>query len=143
MAGCVTQHFGTVVPKKLVESWRSTEDQQQFIGQAEILPTVVAKTTWGGFLKNKLVMFYIDNESARISLIKGSSPVEASQSLLSRNAELDIQLGCRSYYARVPTCCNIADAPSRLEDHELRTAFQSKATAPRLEGHNLAQHCLR
>ena len=140
--GMVEEHFGAKVPPQMVESWKAYQGQQQFIGQAEILPTVVAKETWKEKLKGRLCIFYIDNESARYGLIKGTSPAKASQELLLENARLDSALGCRCFYGRVPTCCNIADAPSRLDDFELRVVWNSKPVVPRYQGGAFASSSL-
>ena len=64
-------------------------------------------------------MFFIDNDSARFALISMNSPVEASADIILQVAKLDmIEPGLR-WYARVPTVCNPADAPSRLDFKKL------------------------
>jgi len=44
--GEVVQCFGMELPAKFIDSWKSRESQTQVIGQAELLPVLVAKWTW-------------------------------------------------------------------------------------------------
>lgn len=90
-------------------------DQKQVIGQAEIFPVLVAKLTWASELARRRVIFFIDNESAKIALIRAYSPILASLKIALECSAWDFQNDCSSWYARVPTICNVADCPSRME----------------------------
>ena len=90
-------------------------DQKQVIGQAELFPLLVARLTWSERLRGRSVIFFIDNESARIAAIKSYSPVLPSLRILMQCIGIDFELGISPWHARVPTCCNIADGPSRLD----------------------------
>ena len=48
--------------------------KQQIVGQAEILPCLMARLIWSHKLKGRAVLNYVDNEAARFALIKGGSP---------------------------------------------------------------------
>ena len=59
-------------------------------------------------------MFYIDSNSARQALIRGSSPCWSSQLLLLVNSAIGAQSRMSAWFSRVPGYCNPADEPSRL-----------------------------
>ena len=98
----------------------SRDQKKQLIGQAEILPTLLAKLTWPKKFENRSNLTFIDNDSARFSLVRGYSPVLDSASMVNENRLLDAQVATMSWYARVSTFSNIADGPSRLDFSEVR-----------------------
>jgi hypothetical protein len=100
------------VPGHIATSWR-TGASGQVIGQAEIHPVVVAKNTWAHYLKDTSAIFLIDNDSARDALIKGYSPSLSSCRIIAESSAADARLALAPWYERVPSYCNIADAPSR------------------------------
>ena len=106
--------FGTEVPKAVVEGWKTKQTQTQVIGQAEIFPALMARLVWAKELRDERTIFFIDNESARLALVKAYSPVLASLRLIMECLEWDQKSDCFPWYARVPTYSNLADGPSRL-----------------------------
>ena len=84
------------------------------IGQAEIFPTLIARLTWKDRLKNRRVLYFIDNEAARLGLVKSYSPVLPSLDIIMACIGWDYQQRSTPWYARVPTACNLADGPSRM-----------------------------
>ena len=52
------------------------------MGQAEVLPVLVAKVTWAKHLKHRKVLWFIDNDSAKAALGSGSSPVRDTFAML-------------------------------------------------------------
>ena len=58
-------------------------------------------------------MLLVDNESAKWSLIRGYSSVDASAEILGAIGVKDAELGSFDFYQRVPTEANLADGPSR------------------------------
>ena len=129
------QAFGAMLSRKAVMCLASKEHQEQVIGQAEILPVLIAKSIWGDKLRNRKVIYFIDNDSARLALIKGYSPVLASLLLIMTSAQQDAELSSAPWYARVPTHSNPADEPSRMESTELRKKG-ALLVEPRLKGFN-------
>ena len=113
-------------------AWKSKLEQKQVIGQAEIFPVLVAKLTWGEKLKGRRVIFFLDNESAKIALIRAYSPVLASLKLVMESSAWDFHNNCSAWYARVPTCCNIADEPSRMVIGEFLLKLGVKVVRPSL-----------
>ena len=118
-------YFGVQVLDPLVSAW-SVDDKTQLIGQAELLPVLLAKTTWPSEFKNRFNITFIDNNSARFGLIRGYSPVRESAAIINETWLMDSELATGSWYARVPTASNIADKPSRLEFSELEKLPRAK-----------------
>jgi len=128
--GRAVEYFGAVVPEGISKSWKSSEMQTQVIGQAELFPALVARLTWGSALENRRVIFFIDNESARIALARAYSPVLPSLNLVMQCLWWDFEHRVHAWYARVPTDCNIADGPSRMDPEEVRRLWGARAVRP-------------
>ena len=124
------QYFGAQVSEDTVASWRSKLEQKQVIGQAELYPLLIARLTWQSRLSGRRVIYFIDNESARIVAIKAYSPVLASLRIIVECISFDYDHGITSWYARVPTCCNIADGPSRFSVSEVSALTQAARVSP-------------
>ena len=103
-----------MVPEGLVESWKTSQDQTQVIGQAEAFPVLVARLTWAKYLAGRRVIYFLDNEAARIALVRSYSPVLPTLKIVMRCISWDFSQHSDPWYARVPTVCNVADAPSRM-----------------------------
>ena len=114
MPGMRWQAFGATLTDKAAKALSSKVGQTQIIGQVEILPVVVAKEIWSKEISSRKVIYFIDNDSARLALIKGYSPVLQSLKLIMQAAKFDASNMSASWYARVPTSSNPADAPSRM-----------------------------
>jgi len=56
---------------------------------------------------------FVDNEAARSGLVRGSSSNRHSGEIIEEIVALDIKTHVLSWYARVPSQSNLADAPSR------------------------------
>ena len=124
--GSGPRYFGTLVGEPLVRQWSNNGDKEQLIGQAELLPVLLAKSIWKDVFKNRPNITFIDNDSARYGLIRGYSPVLDSSRIISESWMFDAVLGTASWFARVPTASNIADAPSRLDFTALERMSGSK-----------------
>ena len=107
--------FGAIVSESRVNAWKSKADQKQVIGQAELFPLLVARLTWHAILKGRRAIFFLDNESARISMVRAYSPVLCSLHIVMACLKWDYDNVCVGWYARVPTASNPGDAPSRME----------------------------
>ena len=59
-----------IIPDRVVSSWISKVGQKQVIGQAELFPVLIARLTWQHRITGKRVYYFIDNESARLALVK-------------------------------------------------------------------------
>ena len=110
----VCQAFGAVLEPELVASWKTKREQTQVIGQAELFPAIVCRLTWHHFLAGKKVVYFIDNEAARLGLVKSYSPILPSLDIIMTCIKWDFKFASTPWYARVPTICNLADGPSRM-----------------------------
>ena len=128
--GDVRECFGAVVPQKLIDDWKSSAEQVQVIGQAELFPVLVAKLTWASRLRGRRCIFFLDNESARLALVKAYSPVLASLRIVVDIVMWDYSNRLDSWYARVPTCANISDCVSRMSTKELDSLGRVKIVKP-------------
>ena len=75
---------------------------------------VLAQELWHVFLRERRVIWFVDNDAARHALIKGASPSGPSAALAGAFWSNEERLGSFSWVERVPTQCNPADGPSRL-----------------------------
>ena len=112
------QFFGGLLDVAVVDHWQSS-GSKQVVGQGEILPVLVAKRTWGHALAHARNLYFIDNESARESLVRSYSPSWTSREILLQIKICDIKSSALDWYARVPTGANYADGPSRLKFKEV------------------------
>ena len=107
-------YFGLEVPEAICDRWRAP-GTVQLIGQAELFPRLLALKTWGHILRGRLVVWWFDNDAARYSSMRGYSPSLPSCRILAEASVEDARLCVLSWFGRVPTASNVADAASRLE----------------------------
>ena len=89
--------------------------KKQVVGRAELLPCVFARRLWSEKLQGRPVMHFIDNDAARFSLIKGTSPTQDSAWLTGEFWRREAKAQAFSWFERVPSPSNPADGPSRLQ----------------------------
>ena len=112
------EYFSSVIPRGVVNTWKG-ELREHVIFQAEMLPIVVAMEMWQKELSECLSIFMIDNEAVRHSLISSHSRLDEGMKMIWHSLGLIARMAMRPWYARVPSACNIADAPSRGNTSEL------------------------
>jgi hypothetical protein len=112
--------FGGHCPADIVAAWRATSGEQ-VICQAELYPMVLARHNFKELMRDRRVLFFVDNNAARDSSIRGDSDSLASRTLLTIFHAADISEPARHWFSRVPTHINIADDPSRLKVRETAT----------------------
>ena len=105
--------FGDHVPKPYVLAWART-GKKQVIAQAEMFPVLVAKCTWKQQLKGRSILWFLDNESAKMAFVRCFSPVIENYFMLQLNSRFDLELQTRNWYSRVPSRSNPSDSASRL-----------------------------
>ena len=93
---------------------------------------LAAKHTWAKELKGKRVIHFIDNEAARLGLVKAYSPVLPSLSIIMDCLAWDYANHCESWFARVPSKSNISDGPSRLDFSSVISDLGGVRVSPRL-----------
>ena len=110
------EYFGKYIDEDLLEFLTYGGLKQQIVGQAEMIPCLVAREVWKDRLRGRATINYVDNEAARFALIKGGSPTQDSAWIAAGFWRLDSDLRCHSWFERVPSPSNISDGPSRGKD---------------------------
>ena len=90
----------------------------------------MAQRTWAKRWRERRIVVFIDNDSARHALIRGGSPSPASAELVSLFWATEAQLRSYCWVERVPTASNVADGPSRLSFAGVR-ALGARWSEPR------------
>ena len=129
------EYFSEVVPDSVVEHWRS-QGGQQVIGQAELLPVLVAAAVWQDIIASRYTLWFIDQDAARRGLTKGYSSAVRSGTLIDSTAELLADAGTIPWFSRVGTASNLADGPSRLDVGQL-LRWCPEARRRRVDWHSL------
>ena len=114
-----------VVPQSLLESWKSLVGLQ-VITQIELWPVVACLFVLPELFKTRRVIFFIDNDAARESLIRAFSPSLVSMSLIMVFYKQITTLESLIWFARVPSASNPADLPSRRDTHEACARFNAQ-----------------
>ena len=115
---CIDLHSGTrfvsggIIPDAAVASWQK-DGSSQIIAQAEALALLLARRVCKPLLRDRLVTFYIDNESTRFAVIRGSSPCRSLLRIVTKFLECELEDGAIPWVERVPSASNIADLPTR------------------------------
>ena len=84
------------------------------IFQLELLPVLIGRILWAEWLRNRSLICWCDNDAAKGALISGYSAQPLANKIISELAREDVAGGVFTWYDRVPTSSNPADAPSRL-----------------------------
>ena len=105
--------FGLRAPPRLIDRWQS-EGNVQTIGQAELLPVALGFIKWEKLCRHRRFLVFVDNDSARAPLIRGSSNSTFSDQIVHAIAKHEAVHQTWVWYARVPSASNPADGPSRL-----------------------------
>jgi hypothetical protein len=108
-----TVMFGGRLPIRLIKEWR-LDGRLQTIGQAEILPILLARLALPQLFFQRRVFHFVDNDSARQAMVKGYSRSVASQSMIALMIAAECQQQTWSWYMRIPSESNPGDGPSRL-----------------------------
>ena len=85
----------------------------------KFLPILLAAMLWSVYLAKAQTVWYIDNESARMAMIRDTGETEFASRFISGFVSLECSEQVKSWFARVPSFSNIADGASRLECQQL------------------------
>ena len=118
-------YFGDQIPAEFLRLW-TRSGKRQVIAQAEVFPVVIAKSTWEESLRGRSILWFLDNESARMALIRNFSGVLDNFFLLQMNAAMDVKVQARNWYSRVPSKSNPADDASQLVFSDYKNSIRSK-----------------
>ena len=103
---------GGKVPAELVDYWLAIVGKQ-IITQVELMAVLIARRFLGRKCLGRKVIWWIDNDAAKDSLISGYSDSIGSQGVIYSFYECERMFPSYLWFARVPTFPNIADDPSR------------------------------
>jgi hypothetical protein len=110
---------------------------QNPIHDLEVLPVVIAASLWGSLFSNSQVVYYIDNESARLAYVRGDGETLRASKLIQVFVEEEARLQHRVWFGRVPSFSNPADDPSRLKFDEVK---KLGAMQTNIDWEKVAQH---
>ena len=99
------------VPERFVDEWK--EHKTAIILEVELYPILLIKHRYAEELHDRKVIWFIDNDAARDGLISGSSHSETAQDIIYTYYNCERERPSFSWFARVPSKSNPADAPSR------------------------------
>ena len=99
------------VPNNLRSAWGTRLGN--IIGPVEALAVLWVRFSMADRLLGRRVIFFVDNESVRVSLIAGRTTSRDVQNILNELAALEAAKPAFPWYARVPSSSNLADGPSR------------------------------
>ena len=112
-SGSCASFFGEAVPTAIMEDlFRRSKNP---IHELEVLPVLIASLAWGHHFTCAQVVYYIDNESARMAYIRGPGETVRASLLVQSFVENEAAQQHRVWFGRVPSHSNPADAPSRLD----------------------------
>ena len=112
-SGRTVVHWGSIDPS-LISAWQALSGEQ-IISQAEAYAVLVLRFRYSDTLMNRPSLWFIDNEAARFSLIKGASPSLSMFLIVREISFIDASQPTGAWYERVASPSNIADLPSRGE----------------------------
>ena len=112
-SGRYVSFFGEEVPASVMDFLLSSSKNP--IYELEILPALLALLLWNDCLEGCQVCWYLDNDAARATLIRGSASGIWSQCMISEFVEREMKFRLMSWFSRVPSESNVSDGPSRLD----------------------------
>ena len=132
--GSCLEFFGEAVPKAVVDDLFSRSKNP--IHELELLPVLIAAETWGHMFACSQVVYFIDNESARMAYVRGHGETVRGSKIIQSFVQLESIMQHRVWFGRVPSFSNPADGPSRLNfTVSLLGATQTKTSWERVKGH--------
>ena len=117
------------VSAELVSSWLP---RKSYMGQLELLATVLALSTWSRTLQERHVILFVDNDSAASGLVKGYSPQLDSGAIIGQFWLSVAEQKLSVYIDRVESKSNPSDGPSRL-DYTLMHEWGASWTTPNFD----------
>ena len=116
-SGACVSFFGEAVPAAIMEDlFRRSKNP---IHELEVLPVLIAALAWGHHFTCSQVVYYIDNESARMAHIRGTGETLRASLLVQSFVENEAAQQHRVWFGRVPSHSNPADSPSRLDHSQV------------------------
>ena len=121
--GRVSIYCGQVVDSLKLHWMKEIGDH--LICQLELYVMVSLRWSLRNLFHNRRTIWWVDNESARFSLIKGQSGSDSVNRLVRQYFHFDSDYPTYSWIERVPSFSNPADAPSRFKPELAKEWFPS------------------
>lgn len=138
-ASGIAEVSGGTIPQMLISCWQELAGKQ-VITQAEAFVVFVARKHYELAIRQRRVIFFVDNEAARYSLIHGSSPSVSLLKIVQAFHSCSVADSAIAWLERVPSPSNIADLPSRGLISEAAQFVNGKVVNLDLEVQSLAEH---
>ena len=116
-----------IVPQLLIDHWLQC-GKKQLITELELLPIAVGLSTYSNHLRGRRVLWFIDNNSVRDMIVKGSTKTPSLFCLLAECYRLTGELQIMWWVSRVPSKSNIADMPSSGDSESAARVIRGKVT---------------
>ena len=100
------------IDPRLLERWLRL-GKTQIIAELELLPVLAGLSHYAKAVRGRRVLWFVDNNSVRDMLAKGSSPTLELFTMLVEVGRLTHIVQAMLWYSRLPSKSNIADLPSR------------------------------
>ncbi|CAE7243947.1 unnamed protein product [Symbiodinium natans] len=116
--GTILGWFGLMLPRDVAED--VLRDGNKCINELESLTVALTVRLCAAILLQRHVVFYLDNEAARVALLRMQSENAMLDAVAKISAVHEAELSCIPWYARVPSRSNIADiadAPASSSHH--------------------------
>lgn len=111
------------VPEELIRFW-CKQSGEQVICQIELFAMVVIRWQFRDLLADRRVIWFVDNEAARFSTIKGLSATPTMQALVREFFRLETVCPTFPWIERVPSYSNPSDGASRGSPEEIMHLLQ-------------------
>ena len=105
--------FGGKLPPEVLAKLSPGGRKRQVVGQAELFPCWAARVIWHERLRGRPIVHFIDNESAKFALIKGTTGEPTSAWIAQQYWRKEVELETFSWLERVPSASNCSDGASR------------------------------
>ena len=122
----VSRFFGGEAPSDLMHLL--LQGSKNPIYELEVMPVLVAISLWGRQCQNSQVCWHLDNEASRSAYLKAYGATLIADGMVAAFTREEMALQIKSWFARVPSASNLADAPSRGEDSNMRDRGAVKDT---------------
>jgi hypothetical protein len=106
------------VPGVLLDHWKQ-QVGEQLICQIELYAMVAVRWQYRKLIAQRRVIWFVDNEAARFSAIKGISATTTMRALVREFFSFEAESPSFPYIERVPSASNPADGPSRRAPEEV------------------------
>ena len=133
--------LGGNIPDFLVDAWHRL-GSDQVITLAEAFAVLLARVTFRHILTHRRVLFFVDNEGARYSLIKGVSSTLVLLQTVQLFHSCSEKDQCLPWVERVPSKSNIADLPSRGQTSLALSMINGAAWTHDVDVETVANLCL-